>query len=85
MVGYRGVDGSEVLSCPLIKEMIKSENIFETENINKLYDSWYIEAERFRLSNIDIDAYDMYEVVRDIEEARIALGYNKINFYSFNN
>ncbi|NOZ45996.1 MAG: alpha/beta hydrolase [Chlorobi bacterium] len=83
MIGYRGVDGSEKLDCPDIKSLLKTKNIFNKKNIYRLVEEWDNEAEKFRMENIDIDGFDMYEVVRDIESLRKVLGYDKINFYAF--
>jgi len=83
MVGYRGVEGSVILECPDVKEIIKNNNIFDEENFQNLVRTWENEADKFQRKHIDIEGYGKHEVIYDIENVRQALGYDRINIYSF--
>jgi len=82
MVGYRGVDGSVSLSCPDVEEALSVEkNPLSAENIQKLGEAWYGCFQELEASGVDIDGYTVVDVVDDMEAARTALGYEKINLY----
>lgn len=83
MVGYRGVDGSVILDAPEIVEAYKvGKEPFSRENLQKYAKAHRAAFERLKKEGVDIDGYNIVEVVDDIEAARKALGYGKINFFS---
>ena len=82
MVGYRGFDGSVFLDAPEISKAMISDDPFGAENIKNLSDVSLKEFNRIKNEGIDIDAYNMIEVIDDINDARKALGYDQLNFYS---
>lgn len=82
MVGYRGIDGSISLQSPEIPAaMITEGNPFNKENIKKISEASLNEFNRLKSEGIDIDAYNMIEVIDDLEDAKKALGYDKINLF----
>jgi pimeloyl-ACP methyl ester carboxylesterase len=83
MVGYRGVDGSVSLDCPEVAKAMKvKEYSLSHENIEKLGRAYYAAFQRLKGEGIDIDRYTMVDVIDDTEEARKAMGYDKIDLYS---
>jgi pimeloyl-ACP methyl ester carboxylesterase len=78
-IGYRGVDGSVSLNSPEINDVIKNtNNILSTEGL-KLFGSKMSDvARKFENTGIDLDEYNIINVVNDMEKARKSLGYEKI-------
>lgn len=83
MVGYRGVDGSSVLDCPEVQKAIKGDgDVLNEENLKNLGNAWTNCATRLKEEGVDLDGYTIMEVIEDMEAARIALGYDRINLLS---
>ncbi len=85
LVGYRGVDGSVVLSCPEItsRQKIHLGKDLWSEQASAEYAAGVKQcAARFQAAGVDLSGYSIPGVVGDMEAARIALGYNKINLFS---
>lgn len=83
MLGYRGVDGSVSLDCPEVGEALKvKEHPLSRENLEKLGKAYYEAFQRLKKEGIDIDRYTMVDVVDDLEDARKALEYKKIDLFS---
>ena len=83
MVGYRGVDGSVILEAPEIVEGYKvGKEPFSRENLRKNAKAHRAAFDRLKKEGIDIDGYNMVEVIDDMEAARKAFGYSKINLFS---
>lgn len=83
MVGYRGVDGDVSLNCPEVAQALTVEsNPLSPENLEKLGEAWQVCFERLAREGVDVDRYTMVDVVDDLETARKALGYGKINIFS---
>ncbi|GAP43358.1 pimeloyl-ACP methyl ester carboxylesterase [Lentimicrobium saccharophilum] len=81
-VGYRGVDGDIKLKCKGIGEAMTINNplspaslITMRKTLRGTYDSLLQES-------IDLNGYNMLEVVDDIEAVRNALGYEDFNLFS---
>jgi len=85
MVGYRGVEGTVVLSCSevnrivgdyigkgLASEQARAESILAVKDC----------AEIHQEAGVDISSYTIPGVVEDMEAARKALGYDQINLFS---
>lgn len=82
MVGYRGVDGSVSLDCPEIEGALKlGKSPLSSKTLDKLGKAWYAAFQRLKKEGVDIDGYNMVEVIDDMEDARKALGYEKVNLY----
>ncbi|MFC1715494.1 alpha/beta fold hydrolase [Candidatus Poribacteria bacterium] len=80
MVGHRGVDGSVSLDCPEIKNTMKTVNaLLSTEGLKACGKAMTEAAQRLQREGIDLAEYDIINVVDDMEDARKALGYEKIN------
>jgi len=84
-VGYRGVDGSVDLDCPEISEISAQYlgKAFLSNQANaKLTAAAKGCADQLRAEGIDLSGYTAKGVIQDIEAARIAMGYDKINLWS---
>jgi len=80
MVGYRGVDGSVSLSCPEINAALKTmADPLSAAGLKELGAVMTRAAKRLQGEGIDLPEYDIINVVDDLEAARQALGYAKIN------
>lgn len=83
-VGYRGVDGMSSLECPEIAQAAKGKDsalLSEPSLVN--FGEKVIQcAERLQSEGIDLDGYSLPEVVGDMEDARIALRYDRVNLLS---
>jgi pimeloyl-ACP methyl ester carboxylesterase len=83
MVGYRGVDGSVVLQCPEVQEALKSsESMLSDSVLDNVKESFTRCAGRFQAEGVDLDGYNIMEIIDDMEAARVALGYERINLLS---
>ena len=84
LVGYRGVDGSVVLECPEVVEAIKnlSGDWLDDPALDKINSSYAQCASRLIGEGVDTDGYTVAEVIDDLEDARTALGYERINLLS---
>ncbi len=83
LVGYRGVDGSVVLSCPEVSEAFSSGiPLLSREGMAAQAKAYSACADRLQADDVDLAGYTMLEVVDDIEAARRALGYGSINLES---
>ncbi|MBN2424084.1 MAG: alpha/beta fold hydrolase, partial [Calditrichaceae bacterium] len=80
MVGYRGIDGSSILSCPEVAKAIKGKgDLFSEESIQALGQAWEKSALRLQKEGVDINGYTILDVIEDNELARRAFGYEKID------
>jgi len=80
MVGYRGVDGSVSLSCPEVSAALKTmADPLSQAGLKELGAVMTRAAQRLQDEGIDLPEYDIINVVDDIEAARKALGYSRIN------
>ena len=84
LVGYRGVDGPSRLDCPELAQVVKgTDNALFTESFLANFGENAIQcAERLRSEGFDLDGNTIPEVVEDLEDARIALGYERLNLLS---
>jgi len=84
LVGYRGVDSSPVLQCPEFIQAAKGvgDNLLSEESIINMGDSFTRCAARMQAEGIDLDGYTVLEGIEDMEEARVGLGYDRINLLS---
>ena len=85
LLGYRGVDGSIVLNCKNVKKSMKGigSNLLSDASINSISKDLESLSKELTNQEIDIDHYTMMDVVADLEAARKAFRYEKINLLSF--
>lgn len=84
LVGYRGVDGSVSLDCPEVKKAVKGtgNDLLSPDSIAHIGEAYRQGAARLRAEGIDLDAYTMPDVADDLDAARVALGYDRIDLLS---
>ena len=83
MVGYRGVDGSSVLNCPEVTAALESSADFLGKASLSAYSRAFAScARRLERSGVDLAGYTLAEQAADIEAARVALGYQRIDLVS---
>jgi pimeloyl-ACP methyl ester carboxylesterase len=83
LVGYRGVDGSSVLDCPEVESALKhSTDLLGEKSLRASGDAFRACADRLADSGVDLAGYTLPKRVDDLEAARVALGYDRINLVS---
>jgi pimeloyl-ACP methyl ester carboxylesterase len=84
MVGYRGVDGSTVLNCPEAVQATRGSvgDLLAQESIREIGSAFTRCFTRLASEGVDLDGYNIPEVVEDNEAARVALGYSRVNLLS---
>lgn len=83
MVGYRAAEGQVVLECPEISKAISNApgTLLSPESLAAYTAGSAQCAERLESEGIDLAGYTITETIDDMEDARRALGYDKINLY----
>ena len=83
MVGYRGVDGSPVLNCPEVTAAVASSpDLLGAQSVRAYTQAFTACAHRLESEGVDLAGYTLPEQAGDIEAARAALGYHRINLLS---
>ena len=83
LVGYRGVDGSSKLDCPEVTSAREQARGFLTEKAMRADAAAYEEcAERLQDEGFDLAGYTIPQRVDDLEAARKALGYERVDLLS---
>jgi pimeloyl-ACP methyl ester carboxylesterase len=83
LVGYRGVDGSVRLDCPEVESALKHSTDFLGEKSFRAFgDAYRACADRLTDDGVDLAGYGLPQRVDDLEDARIALGYDRIDLLS---
>ena len=86
MVGYRGVEGSSVLDCPEYDREVGKESVggdaLNAESLAQLAKAVAACAARLQAAGVDLEGYTIPEVVEDMEAARKALNYARVNLLS---
>ena len=83
MVGYRGVDGSSVLNCPEVTAAVDhSADYLAKASLNAYSKAFASCGQRLERSGVDLAGYTLAEQADDIEAARVALGYTRIDLLS---
>ena len=83
LVGYRGVDGSSVLDAPEVVSALQHSSDFLSPASFRAYgDALRSAARRLRAEGVDLAGYTMSEQADDLEAARTALGYDRIDLLS---
>src|SRR5580704_867607 len=83
MLGYRGVDGSSVLNCPEVTAALENTKDYLAKASLSAYSKAFTTcAKRLERSGVDLAGYTLEEQASDIEAARVALGYKRIDLLS---
>lgn len=83
LVGYRGVDGSVRLDCPEVESALShSTDFLGTASFRAYGDALRACADRLTRQGIDLAGYGLPQQVDDLEAARVALGYRRIDLLS---
>jgi len=83
MVGYRGVDGSSVLNCPEVTAVVAgSPDLLSAQSMRAYSQAFAACAHRLERDGVDLAGYTLAEQADDIEAARVALGYKRIDLLS---
>ena len=83
LVGYRGVDGSSVLNCPEVTSALKHSTDFLATSSQQAYaDAFRACSNRLQRGGVDLAGYSVPERVDDLEAARVAFGYGRIDLLS---
>ena len=84
-MGYRGVDGTVILSCPEVDRLLKTHagKDLLSEQARKAYVAAVKQcATAHQQAGVDLSGYTIPGVIEDVEAARTALGYDRINLLS---
>jgi pimeloyl-ACP methyl ester carboxylesterase/membrane protease YdiL (CAAX protease family) len=84
-VGYRGIDGAVSLSCPEVNRLMKAyagKGLFSELARNETVTAVRQCAASFQMAGVDLAGYTIPGVVKDLEAARIAMGYERVNLLS---
>jgi pimeloyl-ACP methyl ester carboxylesterase len=83
LLGYRGVDGSVRLDCPEVESALRHNTDLLSEQTTQAYaDAYRSCANRLTAEGFDLGSYGITAQVDDIEAARTALGYHRIDLLS---
>jgi uncharacterized membrane protein YdfJ with MMPL/SSD domain/pimeloyl-ACP methyl ester carboxylesterase len=83
LVGYRGMDGSDVLDCPEVaSEMKGSADLLGDESFRERADAFRACADRLTDEGFDLAGYSLPQRVDDLEAARVAFRYDRIDLLS---
>lgn len=84
-VGYRGVEGTVRLDCPEVNRLMKAhmgKDLFSEQARSEYAVAVKQCAAEHQEAGVDLAGYTIPGVVEDMEAARIALGYDRINLFS---
>jgi pimeloyl-ACP methyl ester carboxylesterase len=83
LVGYRGVDGSSELDCPEVSSALKrSADLLGERSFAAYARGFKTCASRLRADSVDLAGYSLAQRVDDLEAARRALGYRRVDLLS---
>jgi pimeloyl-ACP methyl ester carboxylesterase len=83
LLGYRGVEGSSVLTAPEVKSALShSTDFLSDESMEAYADAFEAAATRWETEGVDLAGYTVTQIVEDFEMARVALGYDRIDLVS---
>jgi pimeloyl-ACP methyl ester carboxylesterase len=83
LVGYRGVDGSSALDCPEVESALeRSTDLLGEESFRAFAAGFRACADRLGEEGVDLAGYSLPQRVDDLEAARKALGYDRIDLLS---
>jgi pimeloyl-ACP methyl ester carboxylesterase len=83
-VGYRGVDGTPRLDCPVFAEAVRGfgGDLLSVESLDAIGEAAAACAESLQADGVDLAGYSIPEVVEDMEAARAGFGYGRIHLLS---
>jgi pimeloyl-ACP methyl ester carboxylesterase len=83
LVGYRGMDGASVLDCPEVESALKrSTDLLGEKSFRERAAAFRACANRLSDEGVDLAGYSLPQRVDDLEAARKALGYGRIDLLS---
>ena len=83
LVGYRGIDGSVRLDCPEVESALKrSSDVLSDEFFRAYGDAHRSCSDRLTKDGVDVASYGLVQQIDDLESARVAFGYDRINLLS---
>jgi len=83
LVGYRGVDGSVRLDCPEVESAIgRATDLLSEAYFDAYAAAFRACADRLMEDGADLAGYGLPQQVEDLEAARAALGYERIDLLS---
>jgi pimeloyl-ACP methyl ester carboxylesterase len=83
LVGYRGVDGSSVLDCPEVESAMRSStDLLGRDSLRRQATEFKACGERLEGKGVDLAGYTLPQRVDDLEAARKALGYGRVDLVS---
>ncbi len=83
LVGYRGVDGSVLLDAPEVTAALRhSDDLLSEKTTRAVHDGYSAAAKRLRAEGVDLGSYGLAQQVDDMEAARVALGYDRVDLLS---
>lgn len=83
LVGYRGVDGSVRLQCREVVSALKhSTDLLGADSMRAYADGFRACADRLSADGVDLRGYSIPQLVDDLEAARVALGYRRVDLLS---
>jgi len=85
MVGYRGVEGTVVLACPEANRVVKAhmgKDLFSEQARAEYVAAAKQCAATHQAAGVDLSGYTIPGVAEDMDAARKALGYDRINLFS---
>lgn len=83
-VGYRGVDGTPRLDCPVFSDAVygKGGDLLSPASLDSIGEAAAACAEGLQAEGVDLAGYSIPEVVEDMEAARSGFGYERIHLLS---
>jgi pimeloyl-ACP methyl ester carboxylesterase len=82
MVGYRGVDSSVSLDTPEYVKVMRSLVTLTEEDLEKMGKAASEDLKKLEEQGVDLDGYNIIELIDDMETARKEFGYTTINLYA---
>ncbi len=83
LVGYRGVDGSVKLNCAEVESALRhSADYLSASSMRAYANAFSACAKRLRAAGVDLAGYTLAQRVDDLEAARKALRYHRIDLIS---
>ena len=83
LVGYRGIDSSVRLDCPEVESALKhSTDLLADKSLTAYADGFRECAARLTDDGVDLAGYTFPQRIDDLEAARVALGYDRIDLVS---
>jgi pimeloyl-ACP methyl ester carboxylesterase len=83
LVGYRGIDGSERLDCPeVVSARERNGDLLGKASLDAVGSAFRACAHRLQQGGVDLAGYTLPQRVDDLDAARRALGYRRVDLLS---